>query len=168
MISFISMVDTLGALLSAESTETARVDESHPPQTPVSQSSHIDLSAWRPPSIAFCGNAGSRPSTIRQPENTPEPGHFGDQKQGLSETLRVPASKLDALLRQAEELIPAKATAAQRVTELREISQALDFVGNRMAEDPAARACLARRLVEHRSNGRSHSSNGRRVYQSRL
>jgi len=106
------MVDTLGVQLSDESTETAGADESHPPQTPGPPNpTNIIVPHVRPPAFHSVEVAGSRPATILRPENTPEPGRFGDQKQGLSETLRVPAAKLDALLRQTEELIPAKATA---------------------------------------------------------
>ncbi len=83
------------------------------------------------------------------------------EKQGSSGTLRVRASSIDSLLRQAEELIPAKATAVQRETESREISQALGLweIDWRKAKSQAhALADLLNR--EHRSNGRNHSSLG--------
>jgi len=84
--------------------------------------------------------------------------------------VRVPAAKLDALLRQAEELIPAKATAAQRVTELREISQALvswETEWRKIRPHARALPSLAGGDEEHRSNGRSPSSNGRAATRSR-
>jgi two-component system chemotaxis sensor kinase CheA len=59
------------------------------------------------------------------PETVLAPPRIRDEKQGLSETLRVSAFKLDSLLRQAEELIPIKATTAQRATEVREVVQIL-------------------------------------------
>jgi two-component system chemotaxis sensor kinase CheA len=81
----------------------------------------------------------------------------------------VPASKLDALLRQAEELIPAKATAAQRVTEVREISQTLVSWETEWRKiRPQARALPSLVDGEHRSNGRSTSSNGHAAAQSQI
>lgn len=163
------VVDNLGVLLSAESTETARVDESRPLQrsgTP--DAPNTVTSQGGPPALQVAESPGSRPSTIRQSENVPEPGHSGDQKQGLSETVRVPAAKLDVLLRQAEELIPAKATAAQRVTELHEISQALVSWETEWRKiRPHARALSSLVGAEHRSNGRSPSSNGHAATRSR-
>jgi two-component system chemotaxis sensor kinase CheA len=160
-------LDTLGVLLSAESAETTRVEESHPLERPVTPDLTVVAQA-RPPALRSAESARSRPSTIRQPASGPEPGHLGE-KQGLSETLRVPAAKLDALLRQAEELIPAKATAAQRVKELLEICQALVSWETEWRKiRPHARAMSS--LVggeEHRSNGRSHSSNGHTATRSR-
>jgi two-component system chemotaxis sensor kinase CheA len=164
------VVDNLGLLLSAGSTETARADESRTlqrPGTPDAPDVSFILQAG-PPALQSAGSASSRPSTIRQPESAPDPGPLGDQKQGLSETLRVPAAKLDALLRQAEELIPAKATAAQRVTELREISQTLvSWEAEWRKIRPHARALPSLVGGEHRSNGRSPSSNGHAATQSR-
>jgi two-component system chemotaxis sensor kinase CheA len=164
------VVDNLGVLLSAESTETDRVAESDPLQrsgTP-NASSITATSLGRPPALQFAESASSRASTIRQPENAPGSGHFADQRQGLSETLRVPAAKLDVLLRQAEELIPAKATAAQRVSELREISQALVSWETEWRKiRPHARALPSLVGAEHRSNGRSLSSNGHAATRSR-
>jgi two-component system chemotaxis sensor kinase CheA len=157
------MADTLGVLLANESTESAGVDEARLPQTPGPPNpADRMVPHLRPPALHSVDVAGSRPATILQPEDTLEPGRFGDQKQGLSETLRVSASKLDALLRQAEELIPAKATAAQRVTELREISQVLDaWVTEWRKIRPQTHALASFVHGEHRSNGRSPSANGR-------
>lgn len=42
-----------------------------------------------------------------------------------AETLRVPVERVDSLLRQAEELLPAKAAGQERLAELREISSAM-------------------------------------------
>jgi two-component system chemotaxis sensor kinase CheA len=153
-------VDTLGVLLSAESTESARVDDSPPlrqARIPNVPNTSVVAEA-RLPAVQSAERTGSRTLTVRQPEGGAEPGHLGDQKQG-SETLRVPAIKLDALLRQAEELIPAKATAAQRVAELREISQALlSWETEWRKIRPHARALPSLVGGEHRSNERSHSS----------
>jgi two-component system chemotaxis sensor kinase CheA len=164
------VVDNLGVLLSAESSETARVDEPRPLQRSGSPDAPdiTVIPQARPPALQFAESASSRPSTIRRPETAPEPGHFADQKQGLSETLRVPAAKLDALLRQAEELIPAKATAAQRAIELREISQALvswEMEWKKIRRH--ARALPSLVSAEHRSNGRSPSSNGHAAARSK-
>jgi two-component system chemotaxis sensor kinase CheA len=152
-------MDTLGVLLS-ENAETTRVNESRPLERPGAPDFAVIPQA-RPSALRSAESASFRPSTIRQPASGLEPGHLGE-KQGLSETLRVPAAKLDALLRQAEELIPAKATAAQRVKELREIGQVLVSWETEWRKiRPHARALPS--LVgggEHRSNGRSHSSNG--------
>jgi two-component system chemotaxis sensor kinase CheA len=156
------MVDTLGTLLSAESTEAMRVDESHRPLrsgTPDAATITV-IPQVRPPARQSGESAGSRPSTMHQPENSPKPGHFADQKQGWSETLRVPAAKLDALLRQAEELIPAKAIAAERVTELHAISQALVvWDAESRKTRPDSRGLPSLNGGENRCNERSPSSN---------
>jgi two-component system chemotaxis sensor kinase CheA len=163
------MVDTLSVLLSDENPGTVRVDGSHPPHTegPL-DATNIAFPPVRPALHSMEGG-GSRPSAIFQPENTPELGRFGEQKQGLSETLRVSASKLDSLLRRAEELIPAKTTAAQRVTELREISQVLDsWEGEWRKIRFQAHALSSSAHWENRADGRSHSANGRASTQSSL
>jgi two-component system chemotaxis sensor kinase CheA len=165
------VVDNLGVLLSSGSTETARVDKSRPlqrPGTPDAPNTTVMPQA-APQALQSTESASSRALTVPQPENVPEPGPFGDQRQGLSETLRVPAAKLDALLRQTEELIPAKATAAQRVTELREISQALVSWETEWRKiRPHARSLPSLVGGEHRSNGRSTSSNGHAAARSRI
>jgi len=163
------VVDNLSVSLSAGSTETVRVDESRALQRsgfPDAANFTVTPQA-RPPVLQSAASASSGASTVAQPENAAEPGHFGDQKQGLSETLRVPAAKLDALLRQAEELIPAKATAAQRVTELREIGQALVSWETEWRKiRPHARALPSLVAGEFRSHGRS-PSNGHAATRSR-
>lgn len=58
------------------------------------------------------------------PEPSPVPSAPAERLL-LAETVRVSTAKLDSLLRQAEELILAKLTAAQRVAELRRISSEL-------------------------------------------
>ncbi len=163
------MVDTLGQLLSSKGTETGHDHPSHPSPVPgPPDPANRIVPPLRSPALPSVD--GSLPATIA--ESTPEPGRIGDQKQASSETLRVPASKLDALLRQAEELIPVKATAAQRVTELREISQVLDSWDTEWRKiRPQAHAL--RTLVHgepgpHRSNGHSHSANGRAPAQSSM
>jgi two-component system chemotaxis sensor kinase CheA len=165
------VVDNLGLLLSVGSTETARVDESHPLQRsrPSDASNTAVMPQAMPQASQSAESSSARTLTFPQPESVPEPGPFGDQRQGLSETLRVPAAKLDALLRQAEELIPAKATAAQRVPELREITQALISWETEWGKiRPHARALPSLVGGEHRSNGRSPSSNGHAATQSRI
>jgi len=154
-------VDTLGVLLSDESTETVTVNELCLPQMPGTPNpSTRVVPRVEPPVLPSVEAAGARPPIISQLENT-EPGRLGDTKQGLSETLRVPASKLDALLRQTEELIPAKATVGQRMVELREISQALITWETEWRKiRPLAHALPSLVNGESRSNGRSHSSNG--------
>ena len=136
------IVDTLSKLFSSGDGESARDDElpaSGPRKAPDT----------------------STPPLSPPPAVTSVPPHFRDEKQGLSETLRVPAFRIDSLLRQAEELIPAKATAAQRLTELREISQALVCWETEWRKvRPQAHALPGLLNGDHRSNGRSHSSNG--------
>jgi two-component system, chemotaxis family, sensor kinase CheA len=161
------MGNTLGALLSAEGAETAPVGASSPlarPGTPSPPDITVAAQAMSP-AMQSAQSVKSSPSTIRQPETAPEPGHFADQKPGLSETLRVPVAKLDALLRQAEELIPVRATAAQRVMELREIHQALVSWGAewrkiRPHRGPLPSLVGAEHRAEHHSNRRSSPSNG--------
>ncbi|MFZ0320819.1 MAG: response regulator [Candidatus Sulfotelmatobacter sp.] len=156
-------VDNLSALLANNCTEAERVDEFRPLEQPgVSDVRNtIVVPQARPPESQLVESASSRPPTILQPENTLEPGRLGDQRQGLSETLRVAASKLDALLRQSEELIPVKAIVAQRVSELREISQALISWETEWRKiRPLAHALSSLANGESRSNGRSHSANG--------
>ncbi|MGA8428553.1 MAG: hybrid sensor histidine kinase/response regulator [Candidatus Sulfotelmatobacter sp.] len=115
---FHQLMDALTALLSSDA--GVRSGESSPLSLP-------DISSLPNPALAphtlaglSVDSADSRPSTISPPVNMSKSEHPGRQKQRLSETMRVPASKLDALLRQAEELIPVRATMAQRITELRE------------------------------------------------
>jgi two-component system chemotaxis sensor kinase CheA len=50
---------------------------------------------------------------------------LAEEKPMLTETVRIPAAKLDAVLLQAEELLSAKLSARQRAEELREIHSAL-------------------------------------------
>ncbi len=138
-------VDTLGAELSAGGGETAAAN---------------DLALRSP----------ETPESAKRPvETAPAPPRVRDEKRGLSETVRVPASKLDSLLRQAEELIPAKATAVQRVTELCEISQALLlWEADWRKERPQAHALPSLIGGEPGSNGREYSSNGQAAARSRL
>ncbi len=136
------MVDTLSKLFSSSDGEVARDDE-------------LPASGPR-----------KAPDTATLPTSPP---HFKDEKQGLSETLRVPAFRIDSLLRQAEELIPAKATAAQRLTELREISQALVSWDTEWRKvRPQVHALPGLLNGEHRSNGRTHSSNGQAAAREKM
>ncbi len=115
---FHQLMDALTALLSSDA--GVRSGESSPLSLP--DISSLPNTALAPHTLAGLSvdSADSRPSTISPPVNMSKSEHPGRQKQRLSETMRVPASKLDALLRQAEELIPVRATMAQRITELRE------------------------------------------------
>jgi two-component system chemotaxis sensor kinase CheA len=124
------MVDKLSGLLSTGDDENAR---------------NGDTQAPRRPHFA---------------EITPVLPRMRDERQGLSETLRVPASKVDTLLRRTEELIPIKATAAQRITELREIGQALAVWETEWRKVRSQAHALPFLNGEHRSNGRNDSSNG--------
>jgi len=164
-------VDTLAAFL-ADSGESVRGDEFRPLQTTTTpEHGNVPFSPTiLPSSRSSIENDALPPSRVRQSsENVLEP-RVGEQRQGLSETLRVPASKLDALLRQAEELIPAKATAAQRVVEAHEISHALVSWETEWKKiRPQAHALPSLVGGEHRSNGRSsHSANGHAANRARM
>ncbi len=163
------MADALGALV-LESNETAPEGESRSAQRPAPPSPpHIVISPLNPSALHSPEVAGSRPSTILPSENAAEPDRLADQKPGSSETLRVPAAKLDALLRQAEELIPAKATVAQRVIELREIGQALiSWETEWRRIRPHAHALSSLANGESPSNGQGHPSNGHASTRSRV
>jgi two-component system, chemotaxis family, sensor kinase CheA len=135
------MVDTLSKLFSSGDGESARDDEL--PATGRRKAPETSTPTWPSPAV------------------TSVTSHFREEKQGLSETLRVPAFRIDSLLRQAEELIPAKATAAQRLSELREISVALASWEIEWRKVRPQVHALPRLLNgEHRSNGRNHLSNG--------
>lgn len=124
------MVDTLRALLAAGDGDPLRDHETGVPQ---------------------------RPSTH---EIAPDLPRIRDEKQGLSETLRVPAFRIDALLRRAEDLIPAKAIAVQRLAEVREISDAL-VLWERTWRNARPQHPLSLPLNRtQRSNGPSRSPNG--------
>jgi two-component system, chemotaxis family, sensor kinase CheA len=163
------MMDTLGPLLSADA-RSVRAEEFHqlsPPGTSIP--SGVAVARTKLPALPSGNSAASRPSPIYEPGNSAEPGRFGDQKQGLSETMRVPASKLDTLLRQAEELIPARATAEQRITELREINQTLAaWEAEWRKVRSQAHALPSFAGGEHRSDGGEHSSNGQAIARPRL
>jgi two-component system chemotaxis sensor kinase CheA len=101
-------------------------------------------------------------------EDAIDPRHFTEGT-GLSQTLRVPMSKVDSLLRQAEEFIPAKATAVQRITELREIGASLASWAKEWGRvRPQARAIPKSLNGEHRPNGQSRSSNGQAATHSQI
>ena len=172
------MADTLSALLADSGTDVARTERRRPPQIPDapevakrplsesglqgSQRIERDLAtsgvAPRLPSedVLDPGPVDSRPVDSRPFD----PGHFADAT-GLPQTLRVPMSKVDSLLRQAEEFIPAKATAVQRIVELREIGASLASWSNEWKRvRPQARAIPEPLHGEHRSSGEGRSSNG--------
>jgi len=133
-------VDTLGVQLLPGGSETAAANE-------------LDL----------------RPPETREPAEAPaERPRTREEKRGLSETVRVPASKLDSLLRQAEELVPAKATAVQRVAELCEIRQALLLWESEWRKVRAQAHALPLLNGEHVSRGHDPSSNGHAATRSRI
>jgi two-component system, chemotaxis family, sensor kinase CheA len=151
------MADALGRLLFNGSNETARIEESFssPGSVPPNSPSTIVPHTRRPVSRSVEA-VGPATATLVS-EKAAELGRFGDQKPASSEMLRVPAHKLDSLLRQTEELIPVKATLAQRVVELREISQAL---ASWETEWRKIRSHVLPSVAneEHRSNGPGHST----------
>jgi two-component system chemotaxis sensor kinase CheA len=132
-------VDTLGTLLAERSTETAQGDEAPTFGTP------------------------ETPESARLiPENVLGTTRIRDDKKGLAKTLRVPAFKLDSLLRQAEELIPVKATVAQRATDLREIGQTVAaWEAEWRKVRPQAHALRASSDRSQPTNGPTRPSNGR-------
>src|SRR5258706_1183685 len=130
--------DALRALLSAGSTEAAQADE-----TRMFRGLERTTSEWH------------------TPESIPVPPRFRDEKQALSETLRLPAFKLESLLRQAEELIPVKAIAAQRITELREAEHLLTVSEAEWKKvRPQAHAVKTLANGGQRTNGQSRPSEG--------
>jgi two-component system chemotaxis sensor kinase CheA len=166
------IADTLSALLSDSSTEVARSDRSRPTQVP------DDREAAKTP-LSQSGPPGSQPIERGSSplsgtglqlslEDAIDPRHFTEGT-GLSQTLRVPMSKVDSLLRQAEEFIPAKATAVQRITELREIGASLASWAKEWGRvRPQARAIPKSLNGEHRPNGQSRSSNGQAATHSQI
>jgi two-component system chemotaxis sensor kinase CheA len=166
------MVDTLGTLLSESGTEVARSDRSRSTQIPDNpEAVRIPLSQAGPQGSQLV-ERGSSPTSgtgLRLPlEDTIDPRHFAAET-GLSQTLRVPISKVDSLLRQAEEFIPAKATAVQRITELREIGDSLaSWEKEWRRVRPQARAIPKFLNGEHRSNGQDPSSNGQAATRSQI
>jgi two-component system chemotaxis sensor kinase CheA len=123
------VVDTLGTLLGASGTPVAKGDRFHPAPIPAIP----EPGGTR---LARSGPQGSRP--IRNPDSSPsgtgialplaglaDSRVFAEDRPVLSQTVRVPVAKVDSLLRQAEEFIPVKATAIQRIAELREIHESL-------------------------------------------
>jgi two-component system chemotaxis sensor kinase CheA len=167
------MADTLSALLADSGTDVARTERFRPPQipdapevakTPLSESG-LQGSQRVERGLATSGAAPRLPSEDvfdpRPVDSRPfDPGHFADAT-GLPQTLRVPMSKVDSLLRQAEEFIPAKATAVQRIVELREIGASLASWSNEWKRvRPQARAIPEPLHGEHRSSGDGRSSNG--------
>jgi two-component system chemotaxis sensor kinase CheA len=108
----------------------------------------------------------SHATEVREParaiaENIPAPPRMRDEKQTLSETLRVPAFKLESLLRQAEELIPIKGTAAQRATEVREVGQTLSaWEAEWRKVRPHAHAIHTLAEVGQSANGQSANGQG--------
>jgi two-component system chemotaxis sensor kinase CheA len=166
------MADTLGALLSDSSPEVARSDRSRPPkipdaseaaETPLSQS---ELQGSQPIERDSLPRSGRGPR--RGSEDAIDPRHFDDAT-GVSQTLRVPMSKVDSLLRQAEEFIPTKTTAIQRIAELREIGASLASWEKEWRRVRPQTRIIAKSLNgEHRSNGESRSSNGQGATPSQI
>jgi two-component system, chemotaxis family, sensor kinase CheA len=152
------MADALGRLPFDGRNEVPGGDESSPSPRPVQPNSPGTIFPQTPQRVSRSVEAVTpRPTRIVGSEKAAEPGCFGDPKPASPETLRVPAHRLDALLRQAEELIPVKATLAQRAVELREITQAL------VSWEAEWRKIQSHSLpslvnVEDRSNGRGYRS----------
>ena len=166
------MADTLSALLLDSNTEVARSDRSRPTQVPDDrEAAKTPLSQSGPPGSQRIERGGSPISGTGLPqslEDAIDPRHFTEGT-GLSQTLRVPMSKVDSLLRQAEEFIPAKATAVQRITELREIGASLaSWAKEWRRVRPQARAIPKSLNGEHRPNGQSRSSNGQAATHSQI
>ena len=166
------MVDTLGAFLSDSGTEVTRSDRSGPPRIP--HAPEVAKTTLSQPGLQGSQPIG-RDSLPRSetgprlpPEDAVDPRHFAEPT-GLSQTLRVPMLKVDSLLRQAEEFIPVKATAVQRIVELREIGASLaSWEKEWRRVRPQARAIPKSLNGEHRSNGESRSSNGQGASSSRI
>ncbi|HEY1801309.1 MAG TPA: response regulator [Terriglobales bacterium] len=110
-------VDSVEARLAAGSAaaveSTVADDKSRTGQLPVSSATAPES----PPSFRASNSV----------ESVVAPRVSTDQKQALSETLRISAEKLDSLLRQSEELLPLKTSAQLRARELREICNALSL-----------------------------------------
>src|SRR3984893_10801772 len=166
------MADRLGALLSGSATEVAQSDGSRPPQTPdtrevaktpLPQLGQRGSQLIERDSLAKSGTGPRLPS-----EDAVDPRHSADAT-GLSQTLRVPISKVDSLLRQAEEFIPAKATAIQRIVELREIGASLvSWEREWRRVRPQARAIPKSLNAGRGSNGESRSSSGQTATLSQI
>jgi two-component system, chemotaxis family, sensor kinase CheA len=166
------MADTLGALVSDSATEVARGGGSRPPKIPnTPEATKSPLSPSGPQGSQLIkrdslSTSGTRPRL--HSEDAVEPRHFADAT-GLSQTLRVPMSKVDSLLRQAEEFIPIKATAAQRIMELREIgASVVSWEKEWRRVRTQARAIPKSLNGGNRSNGESHSSNGQAATPSQI
>src|ERR1700683_1455948 len=162
------MADTLGTLLSDSGTEVARggppqIPDTPEAKTPLSQSGLQGSQLIEQDRVPTSGTGPRRPS-----EAAVDPRHFADAKE-LSQTLRVRMSKVDSLLRQAEEFIPIKATAVQRLMELREIGASLvSWEKEWRRVRPQARAIPKSLNGGHRSNGESDSSNGQAATRSQI
>jgi len=166
------MADTLSALLSDSNAEVARSDRFRPTQVPDDRDAARTLLSQSGPPGSQLIERGSSPisGTGLHPslEDAIDPRHFTEGT-GLSQTLRVPMSKVDSLLRQAEEFIPAKATAVQRITELREIGASLaSWAKEWRRVRPQARAIPKSLNGEHRPNGPSRLSSGQAATHSQI
>jgi two-component system chemotaxis sensor kinase CheA len=162
------MADTLGALLSDSGTEVARGAPPQNPDTPVAKMP-LSQSAAQGSQLMERNRLPTSGADPRLPsEDAVDPRHLPDAKE-LSQTLRVRMSKVDSLLRQAEEFIPIKATAAQRIMELREIGAFLvSWEKEWRRVRPQARAIPKSLDGGNRSNKESHSSNGQAATPSQI
>jgi two-component system chemotaxis sensor kinase CheA len=167
------MVDTLGTLLRASSTPVGKGDGSHPAQIPA-------LPGPGGTTLSRSGPRGSQP--IKNP-GWPTSGTgiplpladladsrvFAEDRPGLWQTVRVPVAKVDSLLRQAEEFIPVKATAIQRIAELREIHESLASWKKEWRNvRPQARVIPKVLDGEPGSNGPGRPSNGHAATPSQM
>src|ERR1700730_5956112 len=166
------MADTLSALLSDSHAEVARSDRFRPTQVPLDRdAAKTLLSQSGPPGSQLFERGSSSISGTSlhlSLEDAIDPRHFTEGT-GLSQTLRVPMSKVDSLLRQAEEFIPAKAQAVKRIREWRESGASLaSWAKEWRRVRPQARAIPKSLNGEHRPNGQSRSSSGQAATHSQI
>ena len=155
----------------------ASLAESNATQSPAAES-QAPLHAPTPPDavLSETKDFGLQPVTNIRPivsdvplpaTQSPRSSRMSDGH--LSETLRVSSSKLDLLLRQAEELIPAKASAAQRSAELQEIEQALSLWELEWRKlQPHIRSLEKPVNGKNCFNGQRNSSNGQENHHSEV
>jgi two-component system, chemotaxis family, sensor kinase CheA len=159
------MVDALGALLSASTTPVAGSDSSHPTQIPsLPELGGTTVSHSGPQGSQLIKNLGSPISGtgIRlPPANLGDARVLAEDRPGRSQTVRVPEARVDSLLRQAEEFLPVKATAIERIAELREIHESLACWKKEWRNVRSQARAIPRFLNgEHGSNAPSRPANG--------
>ncbi|MBI4641550.1 MAG: hybrid sensor histidine kinase/response regulator [Candidatus Tectomicrobia bacterium] len=167
---FHQAVDTLGKLLF--STDGERTIEEKPktitptrqPESPVEEKPKIVTPTRQPESPLK--DALIPPQQREEPRKQEEPKRveskqlFIPEKPSLSETVRISTAKLDSLLLQAEEMLSAKLTASQLVSDLQNVKLMFDPWEKEWAKVyPEVRR--ARQLLERKENenhqGENHS-----------